>query len=75
MAGTKQQLKMELLNILFALLVYNAQNVQGIFYPYEIEYLKEVPILWPYSHYYYLAYPEQPKHFNVSLFLVVLSTA
>ena len=66
--GTKQQLKMKLVNILCAFLVYNAQNVQGIFYPYEIEYLKEVPVLWPYSHYYYLAYPEQPQHINVSYF-------
>ena len=72
MAGTKQQLEMELLNIFFAFLVYNAQNVQGSFYPNEIDYLKEVPILWPYSYYYYVAYPVQLKHINVSLFLAIL---
>ena len=66
-----KQFKMELLNI-FALLVY-IQIVQGFFNPYQIPYLKAVPVLWPYNHYYYTAYPQQPKYFQVSLFFVTPS--
>ena len=66
-----KQFKMELLNI-FALLVY-IQIVQGFFNPYQIPYLKAVPVLWPYNHYYYTAYPQQPKYFQVSLFSVAPS--
>ena len=55
---------MELLNI-FAFLAY-IQNVQGFFNPYQMPYLKEVPVLWPYN-YYYPAYHQQPRHFQVSL--------
>ena len=59
---------MKLLNI-FALLIY-IKNVQGFFNPYQTEYYKEVPVLWPYT-YYYPAYLQQPEQYNVSLLLVV----
>ena len=54
-------------------LVVLIQCAQGFFNPYQTQYFKEVPISWPYNHYYYPAYPQQPKQFQVSLFLVVPS--
>ena len=64
---------MELVNV-FALFVY-IQNIQGFLNPYQMQYLKEVPVLWPYSHYYYYpVYLQQPKQFNVSLLLVAPMT-
>ena len=53
----------------FAFLVF-IQNIQGFFNPYEPLYLREVPVVWPYSYYYYPAYPhpQQPKQIQVSLF-------
>ena len=66
-----KQFKMELLNI-FAFLAY-IQNVQGFFNPYQMPYLREVPVSWPYNYYYYPTYPQQPEQIHVSLFLVAAS--
>ena len=63
---------MELDNIfsLFVLLVcIQYQNVSGFVPPYQMQYLETVTVPWPYNHYYPI-YQQQPKQFNVSLFLL-----
>ena len=45
------------------------QNAEGFLKNYQMQYLKAVPVSWPYNLYYYPTYRQQPK-FHVSSFLV-----
>ena len=40
-----------------------------------MQYLKTVPVSWPYTTYYYPAYPQEPQHVHVSLFLTTSTTS